>query len=131
MPPDGREVLLVVADAAGRFALTRLLQRAGHPVEAPADLAGALGRLAGLPPGRPEVLVVESSGPAGDLARLLAARDRRPEPRPRLIVLGTRADPMEAARIRALGAERYLVKPFLSAELAAAVAAPPPPEPAR
>ncbi len=120
--PVGCRVLLVDEEAAYSYAVVRLLERAGHEVTTHPDAIAAAAELVYVPYERPTALVLDGGRSPADLAGVLAVLAVREPPRPRLILVGSRADPMEAAKYRALGADAYLVKPFLAEELVAAIA---------
>ena len=120
----GRRVLLVDDEAAYSFAVVRLLERAGHVVTTHVDAIAAAAALASVPYEVPTAVVLDGGRSPADLAGILAVLEVRVPPRPRLILVGSRADPMEAAKYRALGADAYIVKPFLAEELAAEIAPP-------
>lgn len=120
----GCRVLLVDDEAAYSFAVVRLLERAGHRVTTHPDAIAAAAELAYVPYDMPTAVVLDGGRSPSDLAGILAVLEVRVPPRPRLILVGSRADPMEAAKYRALGADAYLVKPFLAQELVAEIAPP-------
>lgn len=111
-------VVVVEDDPDIRALIVRRLERAEHDVRSAVDGIDGLDLIAQR---MPDVVVLDWMMPRldglGVAERLMAAG----EPRPRILMLTARNQQTDIDRARAVGVDDFLAKPFLGAELLAAV----------
>ena len=108
-------IVLVETEPTTRFCLSRLLERDGHGVTAAADVESAL---AAVDRDAPDVILLDGQGPEREACAVLEGlRSRFNGAAPKVVMVGTRSRPKEGEKYRALGADAYLPKPFLLADL--------------
>lgn len=110
---NGSTRVLVVEDVGAIAALIRqALEAEGMSVHHVGDLAGARERLRSDPP---DVMVLDVELPDGSGLEMLKEHGSRDVP---VVILSSRQDEMDRVVGLELGAEDYVVKPFLPRELA-------------
>ena len=108
-------IVLIETEPTTRTVLTRLLERQGHGVTAAADVDTAL---EAVHQSSPDVVLLDGQGPEREACAVLEAlRTQFNGHAPKVVMVGTRSRPKEGEKYRALGADAYLTKPFLMADL--------------
>ncbi|MCB9959527.1 MAG: response regulator [Rhodospirillaceae bacterium] len=108
-------IVLVESEPTTRTFLTRLLERRGHGVTATGDVGSAMAVMDDTPP---DIVLLDGQGPEREACAVLETlRSRYNGGSPKVVMVGTRSRPREGEKYCALGADAYLSKPFLMAEL--------------
>ncbi|MDE2576334.1 MAG: response regulator, partial [Rhodospirillales bacterium] len=117
----GRRVLVAEDNEASRLVVTRLLERAGHRVEAVVDGRAALAAVAG---GEYDVVLMDVAMPALDGLAATRAIRALPAPARDIAVIGLTAAtlPAEMQACHDAGMDLVLTKPVIAERLAAAMA---------
>ena len=108
-------IVLIETEPTTRAVLTRLLEGQGHGVTAASDVDSALAVLTDT---HPDVVLLDGQGPEREACAVLEAlRANGNGKPPKVVMVGTRSRPREGEKYCALGADAYLTKPFLMADL--------------